>query len=201
MCIAELNVSLLPCRHRWYHLSRSCTPSSNLSNCANRLGISGWEIKCDFCPYCSGWNLSNSEYRLIGTDAAPASGGLSRTPSLTLNTTRREMRRGSLSRSDSSTSITMMQAQEKNRAMNARVDAYFRVPTSEPTPIPSAYPGTLREVDDEDGGNIITSSPSDTSSEGHESVRHSSTSSQPGKPSVLNKMRRKSKRLSLSLFK
>lgn len=203
MCIAELNVSVLPCRHRWYHLSRSCSPSANLSNCGSRLGISGWEIKCDFCPYCSGWNLSNSEYRLVGNDRAPASGGLSRSPSLTLNTTRRELRRGSLSRTDSNssiaTSITMIQAQEKNRALNARVNEYFRVPVSEPTPIPSAYPGTLREIDEEDGN--VATSPSDTSSDAPDSVRHSSTSSQPESASILKKMRRKSKRLSLSIFK
>ncbi|PSN66702.1 hypothetical protein BS50DRAFT_371854 [Corynespora cassiicola Philippines] len=191
MCIAELNVSLLPCRHRWYHLVRSCSPSSNLSNCGKKLGLSGWEIKCEFCPFCSGWNLSNSEYRLVGNDRAPAIGGLSRTPSLTLTTARRETRRGSLSRSDSSSSITMI-AQEKNRAMNARVDAYFRVPTEAPAPLP--------EVEDEDSTNIA-SSPSDTSSEGQESVRQSSTSSQTDKTGILMKMRRKSKRLSLSLFK
>lgn len=197
MCIAELNVSLLPCRHRWYHLSRSCSPSANLANCPGKLGLAGWEIKCDFCPYCAGWNLSNSEYRLVGNDRAPAVGGLSRTPSLTLTTSRREIRRGSLSRSDSNTSITMM-AQEKNRAMNARVDAYFRVPTE--TPIPSPYPAPLHEVDDEDNGNLTTS-PSDTSSEGHESLRQPSTSSQNDKKGIMMKMRRKSKRLSLSLFK
>ncbi|CAI6340602.1 unnamed protein product [Periconia digitata] len=200
MCIAELNVSLQPCRHRWYHLSRSCTPSTNLSNCPTKLGISGWEIKCDFCPYCSGWNLSNSEYRLVGNDRAPSSGGLSRSPSLTLNTTRRELRRGSLTRTDSSSSITMIQAQEKNRALNARVSEYFRVPVAaEPTPIPSAYPGTLHEIDEE--GPNVASSPSDTSSEGPDSVRHSSTSSQLDSPSILKKMRHKSKRLSLSIFK
>ncbi|KAF2799570.1 hypothetical protein K505DRAFT_225177, partial [Melanomma pulvis-pyrius CBS 109.77] len=169
MCVAELNVSLLPCRHRWYHLVRTCTPSSNLANCGSKLGISGWEIKCDFCPYCAGWNLSTSEYRLVGNDRAPAVGGLSRVPSLTLTTTRRESRRGSLSRSDSSTSITMM-AQEKNRAMNARVDAYFRVAPPETAPLPMS----LLEVDDED--NRSAPSPSDTSSDGHESLRQSSTS-------------------------
>jgi hypothetical protein len=199
MCVAELNVSLQPCRHRWYHLSRPCKPSANLINCGNKLGLSGWEIKCDFCPYCAGWNVSATEYRLVGNDRAPASGGLSRTPSLTLTTTRRETRRGSLSRSDSNTSITMM-AQEKNRAMNARVDAYFRVPTEAAAAVPSPYPAPVREVDEEDGGNV-TFSPSDTSSEGHESVRHSPPSSAIGKPGLLGKMKRKSKRLSMSLFK
>ena len=61
MCIAELNVSLLSCRHRWYHMVRPCQPSAHLSNCGQKLCLSGWEIKCDFCPYCSGWNLSDAE--------------------------------------------------------------------------------------------------------------------------------------------
>jgi hypothetical protein len=91
-------------------------------------------------------------------------------------------------------------AQEKNRAMNARVDAYIRAPV-EPTPaVPSPYPAPVREVDDEDGGNVV-SSPSDTSSEGQESVRHLPPSSAIDKPSLLGKMKRKSKRLSLSFFK
>ncbi|KAF2712497.1 hypothetical protein K504DRAFT_359112, partial [Pleomassaria siparia CBS 279.74] len=170
MCVAELNVSLLPCRHRWYHLVRNCSPSTNLSNCGSKLAISGWEIKCDFCPYCSRWDLSNSEYRLVGNDRAPAVGGLSRVPSLTLTTTRRESRRGSLSRTDSNTSITMM-AQEKNRAMNARVDAYFRVASAPPE---IALPSSLAEVEEDNV--IMVSSPSDTSSEGHGSIRQPSTS-------------------------
>ncbi|KAF2191430.1 hypothetical protein K469DRAFT_511660, partial [Zopfia rhizophila CBS 207.26] len=165
MCVAELNVSLLPCRHRWYHLVRSCTPSTNLASCGGKLGISGWEIKCDFCPFCAGWNLSPSEYRLVGNDRAPSVGGLSRTPSLSLSATRRDSRRNSLARSDSNTSVTMM-AQEKNRAMNARVDAYFRVP-----PNTMALP----EVDDEAEAPGATS-PSDTCSEGQESLRQSSAS-------------------------
>ena len=197
MCVAELNVSVLPCRHRWYHLSRSCTPTTDLSNCDKKLGINGWEIKCDFCPFCSGWNLPSSDYRLVCNDRAPAEGGLSRTPSLSLTTTRRESRRGSLSRSDSSNSISMM-AQEKNRALNARVEAYLRV-ASEPTS-PSPYPAPLREVD-EDSGVALTSSPSDTSSEGQESLRHMSTSSQGDSLSILKRVRNKSKRLSMSLFK
>lgn len=199
MCIAELNVSLQPCRHRWYHLVRSCSPSTNLANCGGKLGISGWEIKCDFCPYCAGWNLSTSEYRLVGNDRAPAIGGLSRTPSLSLTTTRRETRRGSLSRTDSSNSISLM-AQEKNRAMNARVDAYFGNPRAAVETATPPFPAPLTEVDDEDNVNL-TSSPSDTSSDGQGSLRHSSTSSETEKPGMFKKMRQRSKRLSLSLFK
>ncbi|KAK7191337.1 hypothetical protein DPSP01_003045 [Paraphaeosphaeria sporulosa] len=197
MCVAELNVSLMPCRHRWYHLSRACSPSTDLSNCDKKLGLAGWEIKCDFCPYCSGWNLTKSEYRLVGNDRAPAIGGLSRTPSLSLNTARRESRRGSLSRTDSSNSIAIL-AQEKNRALNARVDAYLKV-APEP-PLPSPYPAPLADVNEDDGV-ALSSSPSDTSSEGPESVRHSSTSTQGDSVSIIKRMRHKSKRLSMSLFK
>lgn len=125
MCIAELNVSLLPCRHRWYHLLRPCSPSTNLSNCPSKLSLEGWEIKCDFCPYCATWNLDNASYRLVGNDRSPSVGGLSRTPSVALSSTRRESRRSSLARTDSSNSVTMMAASEKNRAINARINAYL----------------------------------------------------------------------------
>lgn len=87
-------------------------------------------------------------------------------------------------------------AQEKNRAMNARVDAYFRVAPPETAPLPMS----LLEVDDEDN-RMVASSPSDTSSDGHESLRQSSTSSATDKSGLMKKMRFKSKKLSLSLFK
>jgi hypothetical protein len=67
MCIAKLYATMLPCQHRWYHLDRSCSPSSNLSTCGERLGISGWEVKCEYCPYCYGHSVS--EYKLIGVDS------------------------------------------------------------------------------------------------------------------------------------
>lgn len=128
MCVAELNVSLSPCRHRWYRLLRPCAPNMNLSNCPSKLGIEGWETKCDFCPYCIG-APDLSTYRLVGNDRSPSIGGLSRSPSLSmsLSSTRRDSRRGSLARSDSSTSATgvMLAAGEKNRALNARLDAYL----------------------------------------------------------------------------
>lgn len=137
MCVAELNVSVLPCRHRWYHLLRPCSPTTNLSNCPNKLGIEGWETKCDFCPYCSSWNLSNTDFRLVGNDRSPSVGGLSRSPSVnygsttTLTTARRDSRRASLSRTDSASSIPALglsvveKTGEKNRAISARLDAYL----------------------------------------------------------------------------
>ncbi|EKG19986.1 hypothetical protein MPH_02716 [Macrophomina phaseolina MS6] len=137
MCVAELNVSVLPCRHRWYHLLRPCSPSTNLSNCPNKLGIEGWETKCDFCPYCASWNLSNTDFRLVGNDRSPSVGGLSRSPSLnygsttTLTSARRDSRRASLSRTDSASSIPALglsvveKTGEKNRAISARLDAYL----------------------------------------------------------------------------
>jgi hypothetical protein len=126
MCIAELNVSTLPCRHRWYHLNQACHSERNLSNCPQKLALSGWEIKCDFCPFCASWDLDMESYRLVGNDRSPSIGGLSRSPSakLSLASTRRDSRRGSLARSDSSSSIALA-ASEKNRAQNLRLDAYL----------------------------------------------------------------------------
>jgi hypothetical protein len=88
-----------------------------------------------------------------------------------------------------------MMAQEKNRAMNARVDTYFRL-----APEVSSVPAPLHEADEEVDA-VVASSPSDTSSEGQGSFRHASTSSQTDKPSFLKKMRHRSKRLSLNMFK
>ncbi|KAF2205980.1 hypothetical protein GQ43DRAFT_467685 [Delitschia confertaspora ATCC 74209] len=198
MCIAELNVSLLPCQHRWYHLARPCSDTTNLSNCGAKLGLSGWEIKCDFCPYCADWNVSNTDYRLLGNDKLPSVGGLSRTPSLpfSLSATRRDSRRGSLARSDSSTSITMM-AQEKNRAMSARVDSYFG---RFPAPVEAPVPMESREEHDVEAM-LPSSSNSDTSSDGHDSLPHDAPTPIRAKHGFLYKVRHKSKRLSTSLFK
>ncbi|KAH7139408.1 hypothetical protein B0J11DRAFT_42565 [Dendryphion nanum] len=202
MCVAELNVSLGPCRHRWYHLHSPCSPSANLANCSSKLALSGWEIKCDFCPYCDDWEPSSSEFRLVGNDSSPAIGGFARTPSVPLSTQRRELRRdsrrGSLSRTDSNTSVSMM-AQDKNRAMNARVDAYFRVPQPET----SSSPAPLRETEDENDM-TLASSTSDTSSEpseGRESLRLAPSSKIDKASGLFKNMRQKSKRMSLSLFK
>ncbi|KAF2747944.1 hypothetical protein M011DRAFT_457879 [Sporormia fimetaria CBS 119925] len=185
MCKAELNVSLLPCRHRWFHLVDGCTPTTDLSNCGSKLGLQGWEIKCEFCPFCAEWDASASEYKLIGNDSTPAVGGLTRTPSISLRAARRESRRGSLSRSNSSTSITAM-ASEKNKAMNARVDAYLCV-----TPPESSRPAPLQEADDEEA--------SEGSTDG--SLRRSSTSSQTKTSGFMQKFRTKSQKYSFGMLK
>lgn len=191
MCIAELNVSLLSCRHRWYHMVRPCQPSAHLSNCGQKLCLSGWEIKCDFCPYCSGWNLSDAEYRLVGNDRTPSIGGLSRTPSLSLSSTRREnridSRRGSLARTDSSTSITMM-AQEKNRALSARVDAYLGA-------CPEKMVLMEQKTTEDEAESIGLPSPSDTGSEGQE------VGPVDVKNGILGKSWKKGKMFSRGLFK
>ncbi|KAF2133306.1 hypothetical protein P153DRAFT_282722 [Dothidotthia symphoricarpi CBS 119687] len=203
MCVAELCKTVLPCQHRWYHLVRPCTPSSNLSSCGKKLGISGWEVKTDDCPYCQG-HVSSLEYRLIGDGPAPPVGslsGLARAHSTTLNAARRDIRLDSVTRTDSVTSIgskssLVEAAQEKNRAMNSRLDAYFFPSADSPT---SPVPRALRD-DDEDSNAATSSTPSDTSSNDHDSVRHASMSGAPYKVNLLSRMRRRSKRIS-GMFK
>lgn len=97
MCVAELNLSILPCRHRWYRLLRSCSPQHDLSNCPNRLVLDGWEVKREFCPWCPNPDADENApthfpdratYRLIGNDVSPSTTGFGYTPPMT--------RRGSL---------------------------------------------------------------------------------------------------------
>ena len=196
MCVAELCVTVLPCQHRWYHLVRPCSPSSNLSTCAKKMGISGWEVKCEHCPYCQG-HVSEFEYRLIGDGPAPSVGslsGLARAHSVSLNTARRDIRLDEVTRTDSATSVgskssLVTAASEKNRAMNDRLDAYFFPSTDSPVP---PYP---RSRDDDEESN--TASPSDTSSN---DGRHASVSGEASKGKMLSRVRRRTKAFS-GLFK
>ncbi|KAL5118049.1 hypothetical protein ACEQ8H_004036 [Pleosporales sp. CAS-2024a] len=196
MCVAELCVTVLPCQHRWYHLVRPCTPSSNLSTCGKKLGIAGWEVKVDYCPYCQG-HVSEFEYRLIGDGPAPPVGslsGLARAHSTSLSAARRDIRLDEFTRTDSATSVgskssLVAAASEKNRAMNSRLDAYFFPANGEPSPV-SPYP--ISRDDEED--TTITSR-SDASSADVSSVRHASLS-EPYKPNMLSRVRRRTKRFS-----
>lgn len=148
MCKSELNVSLEACRHRWYHMIQPCTPGYNLTTCPFKMALEGWEIKCDFCPFCAGWPLDPGEFVLLGSQLHSRSNSfsdpLSRRSSLTtpVSIARRDSKNGRLSRSDSASSYTTPQngrsalgalaalkspvyaASEKNRAMNQRIDNY-----------------------------------------------------------------------------
>ncbi|KAK8253726.1 hypothetical protein IWZ00DRAFT_542803 [Phyllosticta capitalensis] len=207
MCVAELNVSLQPCRHRWYHLLRPCSPNANLSNCKNKLGLEGWETKCDFCPYCSSWNLSSTKYRLVGNDRSPSVGGLSRSPSIsyssttTLTSARRDSRRASLARTDSSSSIAMPSLSvlektgERNRAISARLDAYLG---KHPDRKGSKSGGETSDEDDQSS----TQPPSPVEGDVMARVDAQVTSGAlKRKDSILKKGWRGSKRLSRTIFK
>lgn len=86
---------------------------------------------------------------------------------------------------------------EKNKAMNARMEAYFRVPPPET----SSKPAPLQEEDEGDVAIAMTPSDSASSaSEGQESLRQE-PSTHAGSQSFLKKMRRKSKKVSLFMFK
>ena len=130
MCVAELNVSTLECRHRWYRLLRSCSPTTNLENCPQKLKLEGWESKVGSCPWCDQDTPTDpQEYRLVGNDRVPSIGGLSRVSSSTnieptLVSSRRESRSGSIAHTDSSTSL-IDAAGEKNRAQNMRIQWYL----------------------------------------------------------------------------
>ncbi|KAI8936907.1 hypothetical protein NX059_006139 [Plenodomus lindquistii] len=186
MCVAELCVTVQSCQHRWFHLVRPCSPSSNLSTCSRKLGLVGWEKQLDYCPYCNG-NVSEFEYRLIGNGPAPPVGslsGLARSHSVSLNTTR------AISRTDSASSVgskcsLVTAASVKNRAMNNRLDAYFFPSNDQPYP-------AVRE-DDEDSN--VTRSPSDISSNDNSSVRRDSVA-EPYKVNMLSRVRRRTKRIS-----
>jgi hypothetical protein len=203
MCVTQLCVTTQPCQHRWYQLVRPCDADTNLSTCSKKLGISGWEVKSDTCPYCQG-NATHSQYRLIGDGPAPPVGSLSglahshSSHATSLHAARRDTRLELItSRTDSVTSIgskssIVTAASEKNRAMNSRLDAYFFPSTDSPI---SPYPSVVRE---DDADSNTAGGASDTSSNDlDDSVRHASmSSSEPYKVSVLSRMRMRSKRIS-----
>ncbi|KAF2432352.1 hypothetical protein EJ08DRAFT_659035 [Tothia fuscella] len=152
MCIAELNVSLNTCAHRWYHLVRPCVEGANLQACPTRLALEGWEIKCDFCPFCAGWPLGGGEFMLLGSHphsrSSSFSAPLSRTPSMTtsVSAARRDSRRGSMAISETSNTSApgspVFTTSERNRSMNNRVDSYFIAHPESITQTQQKRPGT-----------------------------------------------------------
>lgn len=68
MCVANLNVALTPCSHRWYTLIRPCSPEANLSNCPQKLRLEGWETRIETCPWCDSCDaqLDDTTHKLFG---------------------------------------------------------------------------------------------------------------------------------------
>ncbi|KAI9815266.1 MAG: hypothetical protein M1827_002746 [Pycnora praestabilis] len=126
MCLAELDVSTQPCRHRWYQLVRGCQENNDFTKCKGKLSIQGWEKRCDFCPFCEGTPIDERQIRLIGNDRSPSTAGLGWTPPISrrqsLASAGQDSRTGILARSDSNTSLTASQAQ-RNREQNAKIEA------------------------------------------------------------------------------
>ncbi|KAL2355477.1 hypothetical protein BJ546DRAFT_690164 [Cryomyces antarcticus] len=200
MCVADLNVSTLPCQHRWYHLLRPCAPTKNLANCPSKLRLEGWEIRCAFCPWCSDWGaLDTAAFRLFGNNRTPSStGGLSRHTSNADSVAPQgregspgqmdeRCRRGSLARTNSDDELEA--AGERNRAMNLRIDAYL-----------SSYPEKILQTDRRNSGDDETMpSPASESSSGGGGGGGMDTVKRSG--SIFGKGWKKGKRMSWGLFR
>ena len=137
MCVAGLNVSTQPCHHRWYELVRPCSTNSNLSNCAARLKLEGWERRTETCPWCDegAEQVSGATHRLFGSLSNPSS-----TPSSP--TSQEFWGRGrsgsggtmpSLSRHNSAMSMESERGQ-KHRDMNERLSLYLTMSPHEVLP-------------------------------------------------------------------
>ncbi|KAF2226260.1 hypothetical protein BDZ85DRAFT_48070 [Elsinoe ampelina] len=145
MCVANLNVTLQPCSHRWYTLVRPCSESTNLSNCSNKVRLEGWETRVQDCPWCGtdttdinvathklfgGNDFSEARRRSDSTVASMDSLVRGRTNSISTFSaiTSRSSSQDSTERADN-------ERAERNQMMNRRIDAY--ITTAVPDEIPS----------------------------------------------------------------
>lgn len=138
MCVANLNVSLQPCEHRWYTLLRPCSPSTSLSNCSERLKLEGWETRNEHCPWCtsnrSSVEVHDSTHRLFGSMSersnfsnSTASGYARRSRANSASATLDKVSRSSRSSSRSSDCVDAdaLGHGERTRMMNARLETYL----------------------------------------------------------------------------
>lgn len=139
MCIANLNVTTQPCSHRWYKLVRSCSESSNLANCPQKLRLEGWETKNNECPWCSPpsspiADVDDSTHKLFGgaspytaRRASESSNGSSNSPqrgrNIVLTVNSNPTSRSSSQEGDGET--REVDWAERNRMMNRRLEAYM----------------------------------------------------------------------------
>lgn len=146
MCVANLNVSLQPCSHRWYTLVRPCSDSTNLSNCSKKVRLEGWESRVQDCPWCGPSSISTHDatHKLFGgnefsearrrSDSTVASTeSIIRGRSNSISTFSAINSRSSSQESESERRES--ERAESNRMMNRRLDAY--IITAVPDEIPS----------------------------------------------------------------
>jgi hypothetical protein len=152
MCVAGLNVSTQPCRHRWYELLRACSDQHSLANCPSKLQLEGWETRKETCPWCDGSSggedfVADTTHRLFGSTSSP-SGSVSSSPVLSAMG-KPQLRRcdtdstlSSLSRTGSFSSNNGSERGQRHREMNDRFRQYLTMQPHEV--LPSArknYPG------------------------------------------------------------
>lgn len=140
MCVANLNVALQPCSHRWYTLVKPCASGTNLSNCSEKIKLEGWETRNETCPWChSGTVLDDATHKLFGNSVSRGradSDGMSASPRRDRRTSSGATSSSSLSRS-SSRSVELEDPDDldpgaKARMMNYRINYYmFRNPERE----------------------------------------------------------------------
>lgn len=185
MCVAGLHVAMQPCSHRWYKLLRSCSPSSNLANCPQKLKLEGWENRNDHCPFCAAdasrlAEIDETTHKLCGSVSRQGSESStlssigrqrSRASSTSTTSTSRSSSRGSDNGAD-------LDRAEQARVMNRRLETYLLT-----------HPGKIFNSRGEDKEKI---SDDDAASE---------TASISRSSSVLGKGFKRSMRLSRSMFK
>ena len=139
MCVANLNVALQPCSHRWYTLVRPCEPHINLSNCPQKIRLEGWETRNQNCPWCgSNGDLDDANHKLFGgsiSRSRACSDAVSASPVRDRRTSGATSSSSSLSRSSSRSGdedFDDLDAGAKARMMNYRINCYmFRNPERE----------------------------------------------------------------------
>ncbi|KZF22476.1 hypothetical protein L228DRAFT_126830 [Xylona heveae TC161] len=212
MCVAQLNVCVQPCQHRWYSLLRPCQSSRNLSNCPEKLSLEGWENKCDTCPWCSSPNNTTDTNNINSSSPAAAtdddnlillsssagserrgSGGSRSRSRQSSSSSTSLARRASLARTSSTTSTTSL----RNRRQSMKIEAIL---PADPSPVLPASWATNAAGAGAPGGTSLSSSASSSSQTiADQKPYHPALSSSPyvsGSPRSSRSLERPSSRMS-----
>ena len=168
MCITTLNLSTLPCAHRYYALQTPCDPNLSLATCS-KIQLTGWEQRTSSCPMCLPDPGSNPEtHRILSATSSPIS---SRRASMT---TAPNSRRTSAVYADPFTHEAFMNGDSlkrarcaegrRNRRLSAKIEAVLPADLKEswrdsaqsmpvttyPHPVPRQLPSMLDAVSGEE---------------------------------------------------